>query len=51
MAGNVSEWVLDIYRPLSYEDVDDFRPFRGNQFMTKERDDEGLIAEKTHSEE
>lgn len=46
MAGNVSEWVLDIYRPLSYEDVDDFRPFRGNQFMTKERDDEGLIAEK-----
>lgn len=32
MAGNVNEWVLDVYRPLSFEDVDDFRPFRGNVF-------------------
>jgi formylglycine-generating enzyme required for sulfatase activity len=32
MAGNVNEWVQDVYRPLSYEDVSDFRPFRGNQF-------------------
>ena len=30
MAGNVSEWVLDIYRPLSFEDFDDQNPFRGN---------------------
>lgn len=32
MAGNVSEWVLDTYRPMSLEDVDDFRPFRGNVY-------------------
>jgi gliding motility-associated lipoprotein GldJ len=32
MAGNVSEWVLDTYRPTSSEDVNDFRPFRGNVY-------------------
>lgn len=32
MAGNVNEWVQDVYRPLSHEDVDEFRPFRGNIF-------------------
>jgi len=46
MAGNVAEWVMDVYRPLSFEDMDDFRPFRGNVFMTKVRDEEGAIAEK-----
>lgn len=46
MGGNVSEWVLDVYRPLSPEDKSDFRPFRGNQFMTKVLDEDGLIAEK-----
>lgn len=46
MAGNVAEWVMDVYRPLSHEDVSDFRPFRGNVFMTKVRDEEGMIAEK-----
>jgi gliding motility-associated lipoprotein GldJ len=25
MAGNVSEWVMDVYRPLSSEDFDEFR--------------------------
>ncbi len=34
MAGNVNEWVLDVYRPLSFEDVDEVRPFRGNVFKT-----------------
>lgn len=32
MAGNVSEWVLDTYRPQSHDDVSDFRPFRGNVY-------------------
>ena len=32
MAGNVAEWVLDVYRPLSFEDVNDLSPFRGNVF-------------------
>jgi sulfatase modifying factor 1 len=30
MAGNVNEWVQDIYRPLSYQDVEDLNPFRRN---------------------
>ncbi len=46
MAGNVSEWVLDVYRPLSPEDVSDFRPYRGNVFKTKVLDEELAIAEK-----
>ncbi|HAL94933.1 MAG TPA: gliding motility lipoprotein GldJ, partial [Chitinophagaceae bacterium] len=34
MAGNVSEWVEDTYRPLSTLDYDDQpAPFRGNKFM------------------
>ena len=46
MAGNVSEWVMDVYRPLSMDDVQDFRPFRGNVYKTKERDNEGLLLDK-----
>ncbi|RMG80301.1 MAG: gliding motility lipoprotein GldJ [Bacteroidetes bacterium] len=46
MAGNVSEWVMDVYRPLSHEDKDDFRPFRGNVFKTQVRDEEGYVVEK-----
>jgi sulfatase modifying factor 1 len=38
MAGNVSEWVMDVYRPLSAEDKDDFRPFRGSVFKTALKD-------------
>lgn len=46
MAGNVNEWVEDVYRPLSSEDVDEFNPFRGNVFMKLATDEEGNIAEK-----
>jgi hypothetical protein len=46
MAGNVSEWVQDVYRPLSHEDVADFSPFRGNVFTTPVLDEEGNLAEK-----
>lgn len=46
MAGNVSEWVLDTYRPLSSEDFDEFRPFRGNVFTTKILNNEGAIETK-----
>ena len=46
MAGNVNEWVKDVYRPLSMEDDDDFNMFRGNVFKTQLREEEGEIAEK-----
>lgn len=41
MAGNVNEWVLDVYRPLSFEDVEDFRPFRGNVFTEYVKKEDG----------
>lgn len=35
MAGNVAEWVEDVYRPLSTIDFDDMpAPFRGNKYQT-----------------
>jgi formylglycine-generating enzyme required for sulfatase activity len=46
MAANVAEWVRDVYRPLSHEDVSDFSPFRGNVFQKPLLDEEGYIAEK-----
>ncbi len=47
MAGNVSEWVMDVYRPMSSEDFDEFRPFRGSVFQTKQLNNEGTIDDKT----
>src|SRR6056297_1871776 len=44
MAGNVNEWVQDVYRPTSHEDVSDFRPFRGNVFKKYVRNEDGSIA-------
>lgn len=46
MAGNVNEWVLDVYRPLSSVDFDELSPYRGNVFSVQVRDAEGNIAEK-----
>ncbi|MDF3079072.1 MAG: SUMF1/EgtB/PvdO family nonheme iron enzyme [Sphingobacteriaceae bacterium] len=36
MAGNVNEWTADTYRKLSFEDFEDFSPFRGNEYVNKE---------------
>jgi gliding motility-associated lipoprotein GldJ len=52
MAGNVNEWVADVYRPmtsLTLKDVEnqDLNPFRGNEFKTMERNpDDGTVVEK-----
>jgi len=46
MAGNVSEWVMDVYRPSSSEDFDEFNPFRGNVFTTKTLKSDGSFANK-----
>ncbi len=51
MAGNVSEWVLDTYRPLTSEDFNEFRPFRGNVFKTKLLDNQGLVDVKNQQVE
>jgi formylglycine-generating enzyme required for sulfatase activity len=32
MAGNVNEWVLDVYRETTYEEMTEYNPFRGNVY-------------------
>lgn len=46
MAGNVCEWVADVYRPLSHEDVSDFNPYRGNTFQVLDRNEDGSVKTK-----
>lgn len=38
MAGNVNEWVNDVYRPNTFEATEGLNPFRGNEYADKERD-------------
>ena len=33
MAGNVSEWVYDVYRPTSFEVIDDLNPLRRDGYL------------------
>lgn len=44
MAGNVNEWVQDVYRPSSHKDVDGFNPVRGNVFKKRVRNEDGSLA-------
>lgn len=48
MGGNVSEWVADVYRPLTAttlrdEEEHDLNPFRGNEFRVLDLDSTGLL--------
>tara|TARA_B100000575_G_scaffold33462_1_gene22486 strand:- start:509 stop:1729 length:1221 start_codon:yes stop_codon:yes gene_type:complete len=38
MAGNVNEWVFDIYRPLNFQDMEDLNPIRKSDFLDDEED-------------
>jgi len=46
MGGNVSEWTMDVYRPLTSEDVSEFRAFRGNVYRTPVLNSEGNPDDK-----
>ena len=41
MAGNVNEWVMDVYRETSYEEVSEYNSFRGNIYSKPFRDADG----------
>ncbi len=41
MAGNVAEWVADVYRPLINDDANDFSYYRGNVFEKRSIDENG----------
>ncbi|MCG8474659.1 MAG: gliding motility lipoprotein GldJ [Cytophagales bacterium] len=45
MAGNVSEWVIDMYRPLSFADMEDLNPVRMDDFG----DEEEMYDYKNHN--
>jgi len=45
MAGNVNEWVYDVYRKYTYLDMEDMNPVRGNIFMKRIVDEEGKTVE------
>ena len=41
MAGNVNEWVMDVYRETSFQDVTEYNSFRGNIYTTPMKNEEG----------
>jgi gliding motility-associated lipoprotein GldJ len=51
MAGNVSEWVMDVYRPMSSEIFEEFMPFRGNVFKTQLTVPDGLYDKPVKASE
>jgi gliding motility-associated lipoprotein GldJ len=50
MAGNVNEWVYDVYRPLSSDDVAEFQPFRGNTYTKYRTDGDGKLMRNEFGE-
>ena len=46
MGGNVSEWVMDVYRQTSSGDVSDLNPFRGSYYQTKKLLEDGEVEER-----
>ena len=43
MAGNVAEWVADVYRPIVDDEFNDFNYFRGNVYTKNAIDEEGQV--------
>ena len=43
MAGNVAEWVQDVYRPIIDNEANDFNYFRGNQYTKNKIGPDGKI--------
>ena len=41
MAGNVNEWVLDVYRETTFQEFSEYNSFRGNIFSHEVLDEEG----------
>jgi gliding motility-associated lipoprotein GldJ len=43
MAGNVAEWVADVYRPIIDDEFNDFNYFRGNTYYKNAINDDGSV--------
>lgn len=44
MAGNVNEWVMDVYRETSYQETSEYNSFRGNIYSQPKRDEDGKLS-------
>ncbi|WP_207764268.1 gliding motility lipoprotein GldJ [Hanstruepera neustonica] len=43
MAGNVAEWVADVYRPIVDDEFNDFNYYRGNVYTKNELNEDGTV--------
>ncbi|RAR74261.1 gliding motility lipoprotein GldJ [Flavobacterium aciduliphilum] len=43
MAGNVAEWVADVYRPIVDDEASDFNYYRGNVYMKNKIGEDGKV--------
>ncbi|HET8736650.1 MAG TPA: gliding motility lipoprotein GldJ [Pricia sp.] len=43
MAGNVAEWVADVYRPIVDDEISDFNYYRGNIYMKSAIGEDGKV--------
>ncbi|MHA7941854.1 gliding motility lipoprotein GldJ [Formosa sp. 3Alg 14/1] len=43
MAGNVAEWVADVYRPIVDDDFNDFNYYRGNVYTKNAINEDGTV--------
>ena len=44
MAGNVNEWVLDVYRETTFQDATEYNTFRGNRYGKPLKNADGTYA-------
>ena len=44
MAGNVAEWVADVYRPIVDDEFNDFNYYRGNVYMKNKIGEDGKVV-------
>jgi gliding motility-associated lipoprotein GldJ len=50
MAGNVAEWVADVYRPIVDDEFNDFNYYRGNVYTKNLLNDDGTVKVVTMNE-
>ncbi|WP_177209040.1 gliding motility lipoprotein GldJ [Bizionia echini] len=50
MAGNVAEWVADVYRPIVDDEFSDFNYYRGNVYTKNELNEDGTVRIVTSDE-
>jgi gliding motility-associated lipoprotein GldJ len=50
MAGNVAEWVADVYRPIVDDEFNDFNYYRGNVYTKNAINDDGTVKIVTADE-